>query len=423
MLWWRVWMRVRVTSGSHGRLGRKEFISLLALSTALSALGIDIMLPAMGAIRAELGLAPTATEVAGLVTTYIAGLGAGQILYGPVSDRFGRRRVLYAGYIVYALGALISTLAVSLPLLLVARLVWGVGAAGPRVIAIAIIRDTHEGDQMSRAMSFVMAVFLLVPILAPLLGAVIVSLGTWRMVFGVCVLIAGIMMLWAIRLPETLRDEHRLELQFSRVATAMRFVVADRAAVGHTLAITALYGAFFAYLASSEVIIAQTYGRPGLFPFVFGGLAAVMGTTMITNGRIVGRFGTQRLTHLALVWYSGLGIVLVGVAIATGGRPSLAVFIAGMAGLLVGHAVLIPNLNALAMANMAPVAGTASALIGGTQMLAGAGLGALVDQAYQGTVLPLWVGFAAYGLLSLATVTWTERGRLFRPPEPGPATG
>jgi MFS transporter, DHA1 family, multidrug resistance protein len=393
-----------------------EFTALLALSMALVALGTDIMLPALGAIRAELGLAPDATSVAMLVTAYFVGLAVGQLAYGPLSDRFGRRRALFVGYGIYIAGALASAAAPSLALLVASRFVWGLGAAGPRVVTVAVIRDTYEGERMSRAMSFVMAIFVLVPIIAPLLGAAIVAVASWRWVFGACVVGAVIMTVWALlRLPETLANEHQLELRMRRVATAARVVVSDRQALGYGLAMTVLYGSFMSYLASSEIIIGDAFGRPDLFPAIFATLAAVMGCAMLVNARIVGRVGTRRLGHAMLLIYLGVAGVFLTISIATDGRPQLWVFVACIAPLLASHALLIPNLNTIAMVNMAPVAGTASSIIGATQIALGAALGAMIDQAFAGTVLPLSTGFVTLGVVALGLVLWVERGRLFRP--------
>jgi DHA1 family bicyclomycin/chloramphenicol resistance-like MFS transporter len=167
-------------SDGRRRVRRPEFTAVLAFSMALTALGIDLMLPAFGAIRFDLGLAEDSTAIAGLVTAYFLGLAVGQLAYGPIADRFGRRPALYAGYIVYGLAALVTALAPTLPLLLVARFVWGVGAAGPRVVTLAMVRDAFEGEQMSRTMSMIMAVFILVPVVAPTVGAAVAAVSSWR---------------------------------------------------------------------------------------------------------------------------------------------------------------------------------------------------------------------------------------------------
>lgn len=392
--------------------GRAEFTALLAMSMALGALGIDLLLPAFGDIRSELGLPADSTAVAGLVTAYFLGLAIGQVFYGPVADRFGRRPALYVGFAVYALGAAAATLSPTLPLLLASRFVWGLGAAGPRVVTLAVVRDSYSGERMARTMSFVMAVFILVPVVAPTIGAGIVALGSWRWVFGSCMIAAMVLALWALRLPETLRPEHRMELRFGRIARAGRHVVSNRRTVAYTLAMTALYGVFTSYLGSSEIIFGETFGQRSSFPLWFGLVAIAMGAAMLTNARIVEGIGTRRLAHMVLVAYVVLAAILVVVAVATGGRPPLWAFVVGLMAMLSSHALLIPNFNTLAMEPMAAVAGTASSLIGAVQVAVGALLGSVLDRAFDGTVLPLSLGFLGFGLLALGCVAWGERGQL-----------
>jgi MFS transporter, DHA1 family, multidrug resistance protein len=407
---------VRVLSTTRSRPGEAEFIALIALSIALAALGIDIMLPAFPAIREELALPPDSTATGGLVTAYFLGLAIGQLFYGPLADRFGRRPTLYAGYALYGVGAVLAALAPSLSTLVAARFVWGLGAAGPRMVTVAVIRDTYEGDRMSRAMSFVMAVFLIVPVLAPTIGAAVVAVAGWRWIFGVCVLAAAAMALWALRLPETLAPEHRLELRFGRVLAAARYVVSERRTVGYTLALTALFGAFLAYIATAELLIGDAYGRPAAFPAIFGGLALAMGVASLANTRLLRRVHTGSLAHGVLLAYLVAAGLLVLLAVAGGGRPPLPVFIVGVAIMLGAHALLIPNLTSLAMTPMGAVAGTASSLIGASQIAGGALLGAGVARFYDGTILPLTLGFLGLGGLALGAVLVAERGQLFGAP-------
>lgn len=411
-----------MTTQTIGGRRSAEFIALLALSIALAALGIDVMLPAFGSIRAEFGLPPGSTTVGWLVTSYFLGLAVGQLAWGPVSDRLGRRPVLQLSYALYALGALIAALSPTLTVLLVARAVWGLGAAGPRVVTIAAVRDVYDGDRMSRAMSFVMAVFILVPVIAPTIGAAIVTVADWRWVFGFCVLAAAVMAVWAQRrLPETLPPDARLELRLGRVVAAARLVASDRRTVGYTIALTALFGAFISYISTSEVIIGVVFDLPALFPIVFGGLALVLGAAMLANARIVGRLGTRRLAHGVLAVYLVVATAGVLLAAATDGRPPLWAFLAAMAPMLASHALLIPNLTTLAMLPHASVAGTASALIGAIQVAGGALVGAALDSRFDGTVLPLTLGFLGAGAVAAVAVVWAERGRLFAPMPPAPA--
>ena len=403
--------------------GRVELIALLAMSMALAALGIDLMLPAFGAIRADLGLAADSTAVTGLVTAYFLGLALGQLVYGPLADRFGRRPTLFLGYAVYAVGALAAALLPSLGWLLVARFVWGLGAAGPRVITLAVVRDRWEGEGMARAMSFIMAVFILVPIVAPTLGATVVTVVSWRWLFGGCVVAAAVMTVWAARrLPETLTENNRRDLNFGRIMAAGREVATHRQTAAYTLAMTALYGVFTSYLGSSEVIYAEVFDARELFPYLFGGLAAVMGVAMLVNALVVDRFGTRRFAHGVLVGYLLAASLLVGIAVVTNGVPPLWLFMVGMGLMLSSHALLIPNFNTIAMHPMGAIAGTASSVIGAVQLATGALLGAVLDRLFDGTILPLSLGFLGYGIIAVGLVLWAEGGRLFRPlqapPEP-----
>lgn len=401
--------------------GRVELTALLAMSMALAALGIDVMLPAFGAMRADLGLAPDSTAVTGLITTYFLGMAVGQLAYGPLADRFGRRRTLFLGYGVYALGALAGALLPSLGGLLVARFVWGLGAAGPRVITLAVVRDRWEGEGMARAMSFIMAVFILVPILAPSVGAGVVAVASWRWLFGGSAVAAAAMTVWAARrLPETLAPEHRLPLQFRRVMLAAREVTTHRETAVYTLAMTLLFGVFISYLGSAEVIYGEVFDVGHLFPFLFGGLAAVMGGAMLVNANVVERFGTRRFAHAVLIGYLVAALLLVAVGVATGGTPPLWLFMTGMALMLASHALLIPNFNTIAMHPMGAIAGTASSVMGAVQLALGALLGALLDRMFDGTMLPLAFGFLVYGLAAAALILWAEQGRLFRPLGPAP---
>lgn len=382
---------------------------------ALSALGIDVMLPAFGDIRQGFGLPPDSTAVARIVTAYFLGLAAGQAFYGPFADRFGRKPVLYVGFSIYAAGALSSTFAPSLGLLLVFRFVWGLGAAGSRVVVLSMVRDTWSGDRMARAMSFIMAIFVLVPVAAPSLGAAIVTVLDWRWVFAFCAVYVTAMAVWARRLPETLHPEFRIDrLRLDRVVRAARLVLTNRLTMGYTFALTALFGVFTSYLASSEIIFSETFGRGDQFPIIFGVLAAFMGIAMLTNGAVVSRLGVRRLVHGVLLGYVGAAGVLAVFVVAHEGRPPFLPFTAGLGLMLVMHALLLPNVNTVAMDPMEEVAGTAAAVIGTISTALGALFGSILDAAFDGTATPISLGFVGFGIAALLFVTWAEQGRLLR---------
>jgi DHA1 family bicyclomycin/chloramphenicol resistance-like MFS transporter len=376
------------------------------MTMSVAALAIDLMLPALSDIREEFGLASDSTAVAGLVTTFMLGLAMAQIAYGVLSDRVGRKPMIFLGLVLYAVGAIGSALAPNLGWLLGARFVWGLGAAGPRVITMSVIRDTYVGDQMARAMSFVFATFILVPVVAPSLGALLTEWISWRGAFGFCVIVAVLVALLVLRLPETLRPENRMRLTWRDITAAGRKVVTTRVTIGYTFAITAMFGVFFSYLASSELIFDEVFGLDDEFPVIFGAIAVVMGLAMYTNGRIVVRAGLSRLVRIAMIGYVGVTAVLASLAWLTDGQPGFWPYALILSASLVMHALLVPNMNAIAMVPMGEIAGTASAVIGTVSTAIGALIGSVIDRAYDGSVLPLSMAFLATGLVALAISRW-----------------
>jgi DHA1 family bicyclomycin/chloramphenicol resistance-like MFS transporter len=402
---------------SRSQIGRREFTVMIAMIMALTALAIDIMLPAFGAVREEFGLAADSTAPAAIVTFFFLGLAAAQVFFGPLADRFGRKPIFYGGVALYLVSAVAASLAPTLEVVLISRFFWGVGGAAPRVVALAIVRDSYHGEAMARTMSIIMSIFVLVPVVAPSIGAAILAVATWRWVFGACAVFAVLLALWVTRLPETLEPANRLPLRFDSIRAAGKTVVTNRQTVGYMMAMTFLFGVFMSYLASSELILSDVFDRAEQFPYVFGGLAALMGAAMLVNAGVVARVGLRRMVHAVMAAYVLCSIGLVGLAATTGGVPSFWVFLVLLAVTLSMHAFLIPNLNTLAMNPMGKVAGTAAAVIGTVSTAVGAGLGAILDRLFDGTVLPFSLGFLGYGLIAAGFMVWVERGRIT---EPGP---
>ncbi|MDH4117415.1 MAG: multidrug effflux MFS transporter [Acidimicrobiia bacterium] len=383
--------------------GRVEFVAIVAMIMASGALGIDLMLPAFGSIRSAFNLSPDSTAPAAIVTMYLVGLALGQLWFGSYSDRHGRKAALRVGMIGYAVCAAGAAFAPSLGPLLAIRLAWGFMASGPRVVAVAIVRDRFEGDRMAQAMSFVMAVFVLVPVVAPSLGAVVLAVGGWRWVFGSAAIFALVVLAWSHRLPETLHPDHRRVFSLRAIADAAREVVRDRDAMRATAAMTLMFGAFSSYLAGSELIVSGSYRRPELFPYVFGGLAIFMGAANVTNGSMVRRIGSRRVSRVGLGIASTWAILMVALLFSFG-QPPLLGFVLGIAPLLAVHAMVFPTLNAVAMEPMGHIAGTASAVIGTISTALGAVLGSFIDRSFAGSVTPMALGFAGYGLLAFGLV-------------------
>ena len=390
-------------------MGEREFIALMAALTASTALGIDVMLPALGEIRAAFGLVPDSTTLSWAVTLYLLGLGCAQLVFGPLADRFGRKPALYGGLALYALGAAGAALAPSLEFLLVSRFVWGIGAASPRAMALAIARDSYVGDRMARTLTLIMAVFLIAPILGPGIGELLLLSGSWRWVFGFSVLTAAVLTLWLLRLGETLDPRNRLPLDWRRVTGAFGAVVANRATLGYGLALTFALGAFLAYLASSELLFEAVYDRGGQFALLFGAGAAVMALAALGSARTIRRLGTATVLGSALVAYLLAGAAIAAASLVTGGSPPFWLWWTLLTILNSLHVVIVPAVNTLAMAPMGEIAGTASAVIGAFSMGVGSLLASLTSRFGEGTVTPLSLGYLAYGALAGICVLWATR--------------
>ena len=390
-------------------MGEREFIALMAALSASTALGIDVMLPALGEIRAAFGLAPDSTTLSWTVTLYLLGLGCAQLIFGPLADRFGRKPTLWIGLGLYALGATGAALAPSLEFLLVSRFVWGIGAASPRAMALAITRDTYEGDRMARTLSLIMAVFLIAPILGPGLGELLLLSGSWRWVFGFSVLTAAALALWLLRLDETLDPRHRLSLDLRRVTAAFRAVVANRATLGYGLAVTFELSAFLAYLAGSELLFEDVYGRGNQFALLFGAGAAVMAVAALGSARTLGRLGTATVVRGALASHLLTAAAITAASLATGGGPPFWLWWALLTILNSLHVVIVPALHTLAMAPMGRIAGTASAVLGAVSMGVGSMLASITSRFGEGSVTPLSLGYLGYGALAGICVLWATR--------------
>ena len=391
------------------RMGEREFIALMAALTASTALGVDVMLPALGEIRDAFELPADSTTLSWTVSLYLLGLGFAQLVFGPLADRFGRKPTLYAGLTLYVAGAAGAALAPSLGFLLASRVVWGFGAASPRVMALTITRDRYVGDRMARVMSLIMAVFLIAPILGPAMGELLLLSGTWRWVFGFSVVTAAALALWLVRLDETLDPANRLPLDVKRLWKTFRTIVGTRVTLGYGLALTFEMSAFTAFLASFELLLDDVYDRSGQFALLFGASAAVMAVTALGNARFIGAVGSGTVLRTAIVAHAGGGSALVAIALTGGGAPSFWPWYAVLTGLNALHVVIGPICNSLAMAPMGEIAGTASAVIGAVSLVVASLLSSITNNLISGSVTPLSLGYLCYGLLAGACILWAGR--------------
>jgi DHA1 family bicyclomycin/chloramphenicol resistance-like MFS transporter len=379
----------------------------------MTALSIDMMLPSLDQLRADLAVLG-ANDQQLVVTAYLIGFAFGQLFYGPLSDRFGRRPVLFGGLAVGAAAAFWAVAADSLGMLLAARLVQGAALAAPRVVAMAVVRDVYGGRRMAEVMSFVMMVFIIVPVIAPSVGSLLMLVGGWRAIFGFLGFVSLALLIWTVaRLPETRTVAMREPLSLTWLGAAIAETVTTRQTLGYSLAVGCLLGSLMSYVTSAQQIFVEVYHLGDLFPLAFGVVAIGMAAASLLNSRIVVRVGMRRVSHTALLGFCVAGLGLAGVAQAMT-PPPLALYICLLGLALFCFGLIMPNFNALAMEPMGRIAGTASSIIGALTTALGAVLGAWVGQHFDGTVGPLSNGFAIFAAAGLVIVLATERGRLFR---------
>ncbi|MBT8240325.1 MAG: multidrug effflux MFS transporter [Acidimicrobiia bacterium] len=405
-----------VTADTHrppdvlpSRLGRRELLTLISAIMALTAMAIDLMLPAFGDIRTAFELGEGSNETGRIVTYFFFGLAAGQLVYGPLADRFGRKPTLYLGIGIYMAGAVGSAVAPSFGFLLVSRVIWGLGAAGSRVVATAIIRDRFEGVAMAKAMSQIMAVFVLVPVAAPTLGAGIIAVFPWRSLFWFCVLFALSITLWSLRLMETLDPRDRRELRLGTTVRGYLEVARTPVTFGYTVATIFLMGVFTTYLASVDLVISEVFDRESQFPFIFGGVAILFGIAALVNGRVVERLGIDGVVDRS---FAALGIlvpILIAITVLGNGRPNFWLFIPTVGLVLSSFMFLIPNLNSAALEPVGHIAGSASALTGSVRIAGGAVVGTVISSQVDDSLTPLVIGIALMCVCAGVSVALVRR--------------
>lgn len=393
-----------------------EFVVIIAFMMALGSMSIDNLLPAFDAIRDDFGLAST-TEVQLILSAYMIGFAVMQLFYGPISDIVGRKPILTIGLVVFVVGTLIALFSFSFPMLLVGRFIQGLGAASTRILSVAIVRDRFEGREMARVMSLTMMVFIIVPIFAPALGSLFLLVGTWHTIFVSMLVLAALLALWfGRRMPETLHPEDRMPFSARRIADGALRCLSQRVTLGYATAMGIMFGSLMGYLGSTQQIFeTEVYGLGRIFPVVFGSLAAVMGVASFVNSRLVRGLGMRRLSHGGIIGYVICAAIMVAAALAYDGKPPFLLFAAALAGCQFLFSLTMPNFNTMAMEPLGDIAGTASSMIGFYTTILGTLIGLAISQSFDGTVLPLAFGFLGAGLMTLASVVITERGRLFQP--------
>lgn len=394
-------------------MGFPEFVVVIAAIMALNPLAMDMMLPALPNIGAAFKI-PVANHLQLVLSTFLIGFGVGQVVMGPLSDRFGRRPVLLGGMTVYAIASLLAIAAPSFETLLLARALQGLGTSATRVIATSIVRDCYVGRRMASVMSLAMMVFIAVPVVAPSFGQAVLLWTQWRGIFVVLMLYGLLALAWSVlRLPETLPESERRSLALGDVLDAFRQTVTNRQTIGYALAAGGVIGSLFAYVFSAQQVFVGIYRLGQYFPLAFAAIAAGTAVAAFLNARLVGRLGMRVISHGALVLYAVVaGAMLLAESLHA---LPLALFLLLSGLMMFAFGMMIANFTALAMEPQGHIAGTASSLYGSITTLVGIVIGVVMGQSFDGTLLPFATGFFLCTLASLAIVLVTEKGRLFRP--------
>ncbi|MEL6414440.1 MAG: multidrug effflux MFS transporter [Pseudomonadota bacterium] len=389
-----------------------ELVILVAALMSLNALAIDIMLPALSNISEYYSLQRDNDQQL-VIFAYIAGFGAPQLVFGPISDRYGRKGLLSICLVGYAIAGLACIMTNSFMTLLIARFIQGIFASGVRVIAVSIVRDLLAGRAMARIMSLVMTVFMVVPILAPTIGAGVMLFAPWQWTFGLLSVAAILNLIWIqLRLPETLPEKDRQPLNPQQTGRAYWQVLRTRITFGYMCASGVIFGALFAFVAASEQIFTDVFQQHETFALWFAGVAAALAAANFINSRIVEKFGMRRISHTVLILFIALALTNV-ITLYTVGEK-LWLFYPLFCLTFGCFGMLGANFTALAMEPQGKIAGTASAAYGFASTTVSSFIGYLVAGQFNGTIAPFMWGFVALGVSSLTIIFITERFKLFQ---------
>lgn len=386
-----------------------ELVAMVAALSALNALSIDVMLPALPAIGSDFAVA-TDNDRQLVIVCYVALFGVSQLVYGPLADAYGRRSVLNWALGIFILGSILCVFAPSFQLFLLARALQGVGAAATRVIATAVVRDLVEGRRMAQVMSMAMTVFMVVPIVAPGVGQLILFVAPWRFIFAALLIYALLVLVWSLlRLPETLRPENTTPFRPRQIGAAYLAVLRERQTLGYIIATTFMTSCLFSYITSSQQIFVDVFGLGSAFPIAFASIAVAISFGTFLNSRVVMLHGMRRISHVMTLAFTTVAATLA--VLAELDLASFWVFFGLLALSFSFFGLITSNYNALAMEPLGRIAGSASALFGAITASGGALLGGLIARAFDGTVMPFALGLALAGGAALLTILWTERGR------------
>ena len=382
-----------------------EFIVIMAALMSLVSLAIDALLPAITNIGDTIGITD-ATNNQLLITMIFLGLGFGQLISGPLSDSYGRKPIIYIGFIVFAFASLICVFSTSLEMMIVGRIIQGIGLSAPRTISIAMIRDRFSGNYMAKVMSFVVAIFILVPVVAPALGKIMLDLYGWQSIFYSQLLFGLAVMLWLWkRQPETLKKENKRDFKLALLIAGLKEFIKHKNAVIFTFFSGCITGSFMVYLSASQLIFEQQYNLKDEFPFIFAGIALFIGIATFLNGTLVVRLGMFKLVSIFTIIFTLIPFVYIFLYSGET-NPSIYVLVTFFGLQFFAIAFLFGNTRALAMEPIGHIAGIGAAINGFVSTIMAVPIAIWIGSFINTTALPLFIGFFVCGVIALLLIQY-----------------
>lgn len=383
-----------------------ELVVLMAFTMSLVALSIDGMLPALPYIGEDLLVTDT-NDTQLIISMVFLGMAAGQLLFGPLSDSVGRKPALYGSLLVFGIGCLLSIFATDFNTMLIGRLLQGLGASGPRVVSVAVIRDQYEGREMAKVMSLIMMVFILVPMLAPFLGQLVLYISSWRGIFVGFLILSIIIFVWfGTRQPETLNPDNRQPLTFSAIQHGFLEVCKSRAALGYTLAVGVISGPFLMYLTTAQPILGEQYELGSTFTLYFAAMALSIGIASYVNSKLVIKYGMRRLSYIALAIVIVIALLFAIPTFIFDGQPPLILFMLYSVSTLFCMGVLFGNMNTMAMEPVGHIAGMGAAVVGSLSTFLSVIIAMVIGPFYDNSVMPLVLAFGGCAVVTVGLMVW-----------------
>lgn len=393
---------------ANSQPSKAEFVALMASLMSMVALSIDAILPALDQIGISIGTNHS-SENQMLITMIFLGLGVGQLIFGPISDSLGRKPIIYVGFLIFVAASMLCVYAKSIEVMVLGRILQGIGLSAPRTLAIAMIRDSFSGDYMAKIMSFVVAIFILVPIVAPTLGKLFLDSFGWESIFYSQLIFGVIVLTWLWkRQPETLKPEYKKAFTLSLFVEGSKEFVKHRPAVIFTLISGLITGAFMVFLSASQHIFQEQYALKEEFPYIFGGLAFSVGLATFFNGTLVMRFGMRKLVDLFSILFTLVSLIYV-ILFYGGGNPSIYILVLFFTVQFFCIGFLFGNLRSLAMEPLGHIAGIGAAINGFVSTVMAVPIATFIGSFVLTTSLPLFIGFLISGLCSIVLLLLVKK--------------